>query len=118
MRRLIVYPLTWIYYSLLQLVIPDPIPDLPSVRGGEEESEKEPRSERDLHRGEKEETEKGTGGERASLNGKWSRSEAKSGSFRWYSRVRESTAVYGRSSILYEKALPLFSLLFSLRPSF
>lgn len=62
MRRLIVYPLTWIYYSLLQLVIPDPIPDLPSVRGGEEESEKEPRSERDLHRGEKEETKEGTGG--------------------------------------------------------
>lgn len=116
MRRLSLYPLTWIYYSLLQLVIPDPIPDLPSVRGGEEESEKEPRSERDLHRGEKEETEGNRG--RASLNGKWSRSEAKSGSFRWYSRVRESTAVCGRSSILYEKALPLFSLLFSLRPSF
>lgn len=46
------------------------------------------------------------------MNGKWSRSEAKSGSFRWYSRVRESTAVCGCSSILYEKALPLFSFLF------
>lgn len=50
------------------------------------------------------------------MNGKWSRSEAKSGSFRWYSRVRESTAVYGRSTILYEKALPLFSLLFFYDP--
>lgn len=41
--------LTWIYYPFLQLVIPDPIPDLPSVRGREEE--KEQGSENDLHRG-------------------------------------------------------------------
>ena len=76
--------LTWIYYPFLQLVIPDPIPDLPSVRGREEE--KEQGSENDLHRRKKKrrrrEAEVTRRGRRASLNGKWSRSEAKSGSFR------------------------------------
>lgn len=50
--------LTWIYYSFLQLVVADPIPDLPSASGeaAQGEEEKQRRSRNDVHRG------TGTGG--------------------------------------------------------
>lgn len=112
--------LTWIYYSFLQLVIADPIPDLPSASGeaAEGEEEKQRRSRNDVHRG----TGTGGGGGGKEARRRLGNSGASLGKRRGArrnavpsgdihgTRARPCVAV---SSILYEKTLspspsPLF----------